>query len=186
MAFSRSIKWHRDRNQQRQWKPKKVFIYLFMCISLLYIHMYIYIWYSPVTDFRSSRKLAWVWFEPTTTEFRFRSDTLTDWAIRPWVQLTFRPNFVQLLQFHLFVQCLHFTLAIAFVGRRICFKRNFAQLITLVAEWIDTYGSHHWKILEVAIESWPEWDLNPRPLNSIQTLSLSLYIYTGPQQYCSF
>ena len=23
---------------------------------------------------------------------------------------------------------------------------------------------------EVAIESWPEWDLNPRPLNSIQML----------------
>ena len=29
--------------------------------------------------------------------------------------------------------------------------------------------------LEVAIESWPEWDLNPRPLNSVQTL----YIYTN-------
>ena len=24
--------------------------------------------------------------------------------------------------------------------------------------------------LEVAIESWPEWDLNPRPLNSVQNL----------------
>ena len=23
--------------------------------------------------------------------------------------------------------------------------------------------------LEVAIESWPEWDLNSRPLNSVQT-----------------
>ena len=23
---------------------------------------------------------------------------------------------------------------------------------------------------EVAIESWPEWDLNPRPPNSVQTL----------------
>ena len=23
---------------------------------------------------------------------------------------------------------------------------------------------------EVAIESWPGWDLNPRPLNSVQTL----------------
>ena len=22
---------------------------------------------------------------------------------------------------------------------------------------------------EVAVESWPEWDLNPRPLNSVQT-----------------
>ena len=26
------------------------------------------------------------------------------------------------------------------------------------------------KFLEVAIESWPGWDLNPRPLNSVQTL----------------
>ena len=25
-------------------------------------------------------------------------------------------------------------------------------------------------LFEVAIESWPEWDLNPRPLNSVQTL----------------
>ena len=25
-------------------------------------------------------------------------------------------------------------------------------------------------LFEVAIESWPEWDLNPRPMNSIQTL----------------
>ena len=46
----------------------------------------------------SYRKLAWVGFEPTTTEVR--SDALTDWAIRPWVQLGLRPNFVQLLQFH--------------------------------------------------------------------------------------
>ena len=26
------------------------------------------------------------------------------------------------------------------------------------------------RFLEVAIESWPEWYLNPRPLNSVQTL----------------
>ena len=25
-------------------------------------------------------------------------------------------------------------------------------------------------LFEVAIESWPEWDLSPRPLNSVQTL----------------
>ena len=76
----------------------------------------------------SYRKLAWVGFEPTTTEFR--SDALTDWAIRPWVQLALRANFVQLLQFHLFVQCSHFISAIAFVSRHICFKRNLAQVIT--------------------------------------------------------
>ena len=26
------------------------------------------------------------------------------------------------------------------------------------------------RFFEVALESWPEWDLNPRPLNSAQTL----------------
>ena len=26
------------------------------------------------------------------------------------------------------------------------------------------------RFFEVAIESWPEWDLNPRPLNSVQML----------------
>ena len=25
-------------------------------------------------------------------------------------------------------------------------------------------------LFEEAIESWPEWDLHPRPLNSVQTL----------------
>ena len=29
---------------------------------------------------------------------------------------------------------------------------------------------------EVAIESWPEWDLNPRPLNSVQ-IYIYIYIY---------
>ena len=55
----------------------------------------------------SYRRLAWVELEPTTTEFR--PDALTDWAIRPWVQLTLRANFVQLLQFHcLFSVTFHF------------------------------------------------------------------------------
>ena len=27
-------------------------------------------------------------------------------------------------------------------------------------------------LFEVAIESWPEWDLNPRPLNSVQIIDL--------------
>ena len=95
--------------------------------------------------FRSSyRKLAWVGFEPTTTEFR--SDALTDWAIRPWVQLALRANFVQLLQFHLFVQCLRFISVFAFISCHICFKQSLAQVITLVVEWIDTYGIHHWRI----------------------------------------
>ena len=98
----------------------------------------------------SYRKLAWVGFEPMTTEFC--SDALTDWAIRPWVQLTLRANFVQSLLFHLFVftslcaQCSHSILAIAFASCHICFKWNSARVITLVAEWINAYGIHHWRI----------------------------------------
>ena len=55
----------------------------------------------------SYRNLAWVGFEPTTTEFR--SEALTDWAIRPWVRLALRVNSVQLPQFHrLFSVKFHF------------------------------------------------------------------------------
>ena len=99
----------------------------------------------------SYRKLAWVGFQPTTTEFR--SDALTDWAIRSIVKLRIRANFAQLLQFHPFVQCSHFILGIALDSRHIFFKRNLAQLITLIAEWIDTDDIHHWKIFEVPIEN---------------------------------
>ena len=88
--------------------------------------------------FRSSyRKLAWVGFEPTTTEFR--SDALTDWAIRPWVQLALRANFVQLLQFHLFVQCSRLISVFAFVSCHICFKRSLERIeirITVVTIWV--------------------------------------------------
>ena len=95
--------------------------------------------------FRSSyRKLAWMGFESTTTEFH--SDALTDWAIRPWVQLALRANFLQPLQFHLFVLCSRFVSFFAFVNRHICFKQGIAQLFTLVAEWIDTHCIHDWRI----------------------------------------
>ena len=64
------------------------------------IHHWMVIW-------SSYRKLAWIGFEPTTTEFC--SDAVTDWAIKPWVQLTLRANFIQLLQFHrLFSVRFHF------------------------------------------------------------------------------
>ena len=60
----------------------------------------------------SCKRLAWVRFEPKTNEFH--SDSLTDWAIRSWIQLTLRANFVQLLHFYrffsvkfLFGYCLH-------------------------------------------------------------------------------
>ena len=144
--------------------------------------------------FKSSyRKMTWVEFEPTTTEFR--SEALTDWAIIPWVQLVLRANFVQLLQFHLFFQCWRCISVFGFVNAQISVKRSLVQGITLVAEWIDTYAIHSWSIfrssyiklvwmgfelinmvftteaiLEVAIESWLKWDLTPRPLIFVQTL----------------
>ena len=119
--------------------------------------------------FRSSyRKLALVGFEPTTTEFRLNA--LSDWAIRPWVQLALRANFVQLLQFHLLVQCSHFISAIAFVSHHICLKGNLAQVITLAAEWLIHMVLTAEEFLEVAIESRFEWDLNPRPMISVQGL----------------
>ena len=90
------------------------------------------------------RKFAWVGFEPTTTEFR--SDAVTDWSIRLWVQLSLRANFVQLLQFHLLAPCSRFISVFAFFSRHICFKRGLAQVIGLVAEWIDTLCIHHWRI----------------------------------------
>ena len=115
----------------------------------------------------SYRKLAWVGFEPTTTEFH--SDALTNWAIRSWVQLALRANFVQLLQFHLSVQCSCFILAIAFITCHICFKRHLTQVITWV-QWNElihmVYNTEGF--LEVAVESWPEWDLNSWPLNSVR------------------
>ena len=85
----------------------------------------------------SYRKLAWVGFEPTTTEFR--SDALTDWAIRPWIQLALRANFVQLLQFHLFVECSRSISAITSVSCHIFFKQNLAQVITWVCVCVCLY-----------------------------------------------
>ena len=52
-----------------------------------------------------SGNIAWidflnpcVGFEPTTTEFR--SDALTEWGIRPWVQLALRFHFIFSLLFY--------------------------------------------------------------------------------------
>ena len=82
-------------------------------------------------------------FEPTTTEFR--SDALTDWAIRPWVQLAPRANFVQLLQFHsLFSVTFHFGCLRSSVVTFSYWKFSVDNHMS-VAEWADTYGIHHWK-----------------------------------------
>ena len=61
-------------------------------------YIYIYIYHRRVLR-SSHRKLVSVGFEPTTT--KFCSDAVTDWAIRPWAELTLTANFVQLLQFYL-------------------------------------------------------------------------------------
>ena len=95
--------------------------------------------------FRSSYiKLAWLGFEPTTTEFR--SDALTDWAFKPWVQLALRGNSLQLLQIYLFVLRSRFTLVFSFVRCHNCLKPSLALIITLIVQWIDTYVIHYWRI----------------------------------------
>ena len=38
---------------------------------------------------------------------------------------------------------------------------------------------------EVAIESWPEWDLNPRPLNSVQTMNQAINSTRTQSQLCT-
>ena len=96
---------------------------LFSSNEIIYIFSYFFLLYFPGAGQKSKllfnnlnlcfgahhwkllrsnfKKLAWEGFEPTTTEFC--SSALTNWAIRPWVQLILRASFVQLLQFnHLF------------------------------------------------------------------------------------
>ena len=134
-------------------------------VQPLKFYLHVHHWRIPRS---SHKKLAWVGFEPTITEFR--SDALTDWAIRPWVQLALRANVVQPLQFYLSVQCSHFISAITFVNRHIRFKRNLTQVITLAAELLIHMVFTTEELQEVVIESWTEWNLNLRPLNSVQTL----------------
>ena len=94
---------------------KYVYIYTYIlytyCKYIVYLlHIYIYMYIDGIHHWRifksSYRKWTWFRFESTTTEFC--SEALTDWAIRPWVQLALRANFVQLLQFHLFVHSSRF------------------------------------------------------------------------------
>ena len=70
------------------------------------------------TLWSSYRKLAWVGYELTTTEFR--SDALTNWAIRPWAQLALRANFVYIYIYIYIYICIY----IKFLNycKRIIFK----------------------------------------------------------------
>ena len=100
-----------------------LYIYLYIYVYIyIYIFLYIYIYINGIPHWKifwsGYRKLARVGFEPTTIEFR--SDALTDWVMRPWVQLALRANHVQLLQFHRFFSHHDF------------FNLNFLELITWV------------------------------------------------------
>ena len=90
------------------------YIYMYITghnIQYICIYMYIYghIW-SYIYHIYDLYESCSEGFETTTTEFC--SDVLTNWAIRPWLQLALRTNFanfVQLLQFHfLFSVIFHF------------------------------------------------------------------------------
>ena len=117
----------------------------------------------------SYRKLAWVRFEPTTTEFR--SDALTDWAIKPWVQLTLRVNLVKLTQLHsLFSVKFYFSYCLRQSPRLFWPKFSWGNHMNVV-QWLIHIVFTTGGFFEVAIESWTEWDLNPPPLNSVQTLA---------------
>ena len=82
-------------------------------------------------------------FQPTTTEFCW--DALTNWAIRPWVQLAFRASFVLLLRFHLlFSVRFHFRYCLRsfkdfFEGTNILFcseaKASFQKLCYFLLHW---------------------------------------------------
>ena len=52
------------------------------------------------------RILAWAGYRDHSIPFK-----RSNWVIRRWVQLALRARFVQLLQFHVFVQCSRFILA---------------------------------------------------------------------------
>ena len=135
------------------------------------MHIYIYGIHHRRILWSSYRKLAWEGFEPTTTEFR--SDALTDSAIRSWVQLTLRANFVLLLQFHrLFSVRFHIGYCLRQSPHLFWSKLSWGNHMS-VAEWMIHMVFTTEGFFEVAIESWPERDFNPQPMNSVQTLQPS-------------
>ena len=109
-----------------------------------------------------------MWFKPRTTDIC--SDALADWAIRVWVTLALKPNLLQLLQLHLFLQCSRFISVVPFVSRCICVNRTLIpQVTTWVAEWIVTYGTQHWRILGSSYTKFAWVEFEQPPLNSAQT-----------------
>ena len=89
----------------------------------------------------SYKMLAWVGFEPTTNEFCL--DGLTNWAIRPWVELVLRANFVQVFWFHPFFQCEVFFRLLLSSLPTFVFIWSLLEVITWVQrnEWYIWYHS---------------------------------------------
>ena len=103
-------------------------------------------------------KLPWVGFEPATTEPS--SNALTDWGMRPCVQLSLKVNFLMPLEFY---HLLSVTFPFNFYSHSnfiICSVSHFISAVYLhqssrlfsvrnhmsVAEWAHIYGFHHWRI----------------------------------------
>ena len=77
---------------------------------------------------------------------------------------------------HIFLQ----VFSIPAVSDFICNEKHSSFFLFLVGVYIYIYIYMVFTtegFLEVAIESWPEWDLNPRPLNSVQNIYIYIYIY---------
>ena len=102
-------------------------IYIYIYIYITYIYMSLYICMLYIYGFHhwrilwsSYRKLAWVGFEPTTTEFH--SDPLIDWAFR-WGDEFNLHSEPTLYNYSSFIVCSvsRLILAIAFISRHACF-----------------------------------------------------------------
>ena len=151
-------------------------------------------------------KLPWVGFEPATTEPS--SNALTDWGMRPCVQLSLKVNFLMPLEFHHLLSVTfpfnfysHSTFIICSVSHFISavWLRQSSRLVNRKFLYVITWTMSNQLIYmvfttdgfsEVPIEGWPEWDLKPQPLIPfrrsnrlsflvvVSTLTLS-YFYTA-------
>ena len=115
----------------------------------------------------SYRKLAWVGFEPRPLNYHWIMTTeLSGHEFNSHSEpiLYSYSNFI-------FCSVSDFTSAIAFVSYHVYFNWNVREVIT----WVLGNELIHLVFItersfEVAIESWPEWNLNLRPLTSVQML----------------
>ena len=101
--------------------------------------------------------MAWLGFEPRTTEFC--SYVLTDWPFKPWVEATLTVSFLPLLQFHyLFSVKFHFGYFLHQSPRLFQFKFSWVNHMS-VGEWMIQMAFITEEFFELAIESWPQWGI---------------------------